>query len=56
MVSDDESDEVEKRDALGKIVAVFISRLVIVSFKIEKTIWLCFDWVDRQFTRRPTAS
>ena len=45
-----------KRDTLGRVVAVFISRLVIVGFTIERTVWLCFDWFDRHLTRRPTTS
>jgi hypothetical protein len=53
---DDDDSEAKERNTLGTIVAGFISRPVIVSFKIERTIRLCFDWVDRRLTRRPTAS
>jgi hypothetical protein len=43
MAFDDDNNEAKKQDTLGTIVVGFISRLVIVSFKIEKTVWLCFD-------------
>ena len=52
----DDNDEAKERYTLGTIVAGFISRLVIVSFRIETTIWLCFDWVEGRLTRRRTAS
>jgi hypothetical protein len=55
MAFDDDNNEANKRDTLGTVVAGFISRLVIVSFRIERTILLCFDWVDRRLKRRPTS-
>jgi hypothetical protein len=56
MAFDDGNNEAKNRDTLGASVAGFISRLVIVGFRIERIIWLCFDWVGRQLPRRPTAS
>jgi len=52
MAFDDDDSEAEARYTIAR----FISQLVIVSFKIVTTIWLCFDWVDRRLTRGPSAS
>ena len=52
MAFDDDYSEAEARYTIAR----FISQLVIVSFKIVTTIWLCFDWVEGQLTRRRTAS